>query len=142
MSTPARSLTAIWRGSRNCSNTPIAARRAPLRRRGQYKMQVFARRDLAANAPEQAEEALLLEGFWSPPAASPAHWSLDEAIDERHGWIDRAAADLAARLGDSANGEIAFAYLNALSLRYYLVKLLRVTAFFDQVQRPGPCSAI
>ena len=105
-------------------------------------MQVFARGDLAANAPAQAEEALLLEGSWPPPAASPAHWSLDEAIDERHGWIDRAAADLAARLGDSADGEIAFAYLNALSLRYYLVKLLRVTAFFDQVWRPETLLAI
>jgi hypothetical protein len=105
-------------------------------------MQVFARRDLAANAPAPVGEALLLEGSWPEPAGELARWSLDEAIDERHGWIDRTAADLAEQLGDAASGEITFAYLNALALRYYLVKLLRVIAFFDQVRRPKLSSAI
>ncbi len=108
-------------------------------------MLVFARYSLLPSnlAPEQG--ALLLEGHWPAEAATPNRWSLDEAIDERHGWIDRLAADWAHKLGrsecgqtpgasadTSATGAVTFAYLNALALRYYLVRLLRVVAFFDQ----------
>lgn len=114
-------------------------------------MEVFARYELAAERAAQTGPALLLEGVWPGGHARQKHWSLDESIDDRHRWIDRAAAELTERLGavrsarrpasmettENEAGEITFAYLNALALRYYFVKLLRVVAFFDQVRRPA-----
>ena len=132
-------------------------------------MQVFARYELAADRADAAEPALLLEGAWPKSAAGAARWSLDETIDDRCRWIDRAAAELAERLGkqpgnpfaaggpqrdagqagiggaaeaEDAGGEITFAYLNALALRYYFVKLLRIVAFFDQTRRPAASAPI
>ncbi|HEV3024345.1 MAG TPA: hypothetical protein VGX76_17840, partial [Pirellulales bacterium] len=113
-------------------------------------MRVFARHELAGSvladpAACTGQPALLLEGSW-PDASPPAeHWSLDEAIDARHGWIDEAAAAHAETIGPTPaadDAEASFAYLNALSLRYYLVKLLRVVAFFDEVRPPKPQEAI
>lgn len=108
-------------------------------------MHVFARSSFAAPDLPPQQPALLLEGHWPADSSGPNRWSLDEAIDERHAWIDKLAADWAESLGrpDGAptrrspseqppRGEITFAYLNALALRYYLVRLLRVVAFFDQ----------
>ncbi|HVW39382.1 MAG TPA: hypothetical protein VHB99_18825, partial [Pirellulales bacterium] len=114
-------------------------------------MEVFARYELAAERAVQTGPALLLEGAWPGQHARQEYWSLDESIDDRHRWIDRTAAELAERLGavslarhpasmgktEHETGEISFAYLNALALRYYFVKLLRVVAFFDQVRRPA-----
>jgi hypothetical protein len=108
-------------------------------------MQVVARHELLSHRTDASEPTLLLEGSW-PAKPSPAQsWSLDEAIDARHGWIDRAAAEYAEAIGrSSATGrdEANIAYLNALALRYYLVKLLRVVAFFDQIHRPPPGTTI
>ena len=97
-------------------------------------MLIIARHALVAGM-NVAEPALLLEGSW--PAAPPGQlrfvrWSLDDLIDARHGWIDEKAqvwAEEIARRGDS--GEIA--WLHVLSLRYYLVRLLRLVAFFHEV---------
>ena len=96
-------------------------------------MDVFARWELAARCAAEGAPCLLLEGAW--PVAAAERWSLDEAIDDRCRWIDRAAAELAEALGGAS--EISFAFLNALALRYYFVKLLRVVAFFDQAPRPN-----
>lgn len=59
-------------------------------------------------------------------------WSLDEWIDARHAWIDDEASRLAEQAGRETSGEIALAYLNALPLRYYFVKLLRLVAAFEK----------
>lgn len=91
-----------------------------------------------------AGQPLLLEGSW--PENGP---SLDEAIDARHAWIDEAAAYWAECLDTLAgypNGhgqpEVGPAWLNALSLRYYLVKLLRVVAYFTEVQPLKPDESV
>jgi hypothetical protein len=90
--------------------------------------------------------ALLLEGSWPAAAPPQARWALDSSIDARFGWIDRQAAEWAQRLaqdglmlprGNSLAG-ISSADLNALELRYYLVKLLRVVAFFSEVRPLRP----
>lgn len=111
-------------------------------------MDVFARRSLATPRSHfaSAREALLLEGAWSDDGTARSFverarlWTLDEAIDARHAWIDEFAADVAARLGPGvdlaqggrvANPWEAFAYLQALQLRYRIVKLLRPVAFFS-----------
>jgi hypothetical protein len=103
-------------------------------------MQVFARYAFVAAEAPPKQSALLLEGPWPAEAAAPNRWSLDEAIDARHAWIDERAGEWAERLGRAEtapasgsiaeSGEVTFAYLNALALRYYLVRLLRVVAFF------------
>jgi hypothetical protein len=106
-------------------------------------MRVFARRELACHAACDGRPALLLEGSW--PVSTEDHWSLDDAIDARHGWIDNAAAQYAEAIGPpptADDGHASFAYLNALSLRYYLVKLLRVVAFFEDVRPAGPGEAV
>ncbi|HUY36046.1 MAG TPA: hypothetical protein VMV69_25125 [Pirellulales bacterium] len=111
-------------------------------------MRIFTRLELASHPTAGGRHDLLLEGHWpsEPEAAQVAQvWSLDEAIDARHGWIDGAAAEYAEAIGTchaSGRDETNVAYLNALALRYYLVKLLRVVAFFDQVHRPTPGEAV
>ncbi len=122
---------------------------------------VFARHDLVGPRSACDAPALLLEGSW-PDAPSPhARWSLDDAIDARFGWIDRAATELAEQAGNhcrfalrekaSARGgnqdvrclrdpddrdapSVHPAWLNALALRYYLVKLIRLVAYFTEVR--------
>lgn len=89
------------------------------------------------------EPALLLEGSWPDAEARPNRWSLDDAIDARFAWIDLWAANRAEQLGrpnaDFAGGDHpTLAYLNELALRYFLVKLLRVVAFFDELCLPAP----
>lgn len=108
-------------------------------------MLVFARHSLVAAESPPKQSSLLLEGPWPAEAAEPNRCSLDEAIDDRHAWIDKQAAEWAERLGRAEgapagcsspeSGEVTFAYLNALALRYYLVRLLRVVAFFREA--PG-----
>ncbi|MBN2023645.1 MAG: hypothetical protein JW809_12740 [Pirellulales bacterium] len=90
------------------------------------------------------EAALLLEGAW--PAGAPAwHESLDQRVDAGFEWIDVLAGhwaeqlgganDLAAgRSGGGIHDEITAAYLNALSLRYGLVRLLRVVAYLTEIR--------
>ncbi|OYV95888.1 MAG: hypothetical protein B7Z73_01690 [Planctomycetia bacterium 21-64-5] len=100
---------------------------------------------LAGGVPlaEQAgdEDELLLEGSWPAGQQRTGRWSLDESIDARFAWIDRRAIELAetaAGGGPSDRPATSFPYINALSLRYYLVKLLRVPAFFEDVRTPTP----
>jgi hypothetical protein len=121
-------------------------------------MRIFARRSLAVDAAALGEPALLLEGSWPDRAAAKrcpgataydclaatteGQWSLDDAIDARYAWIDEAAARLAAEVaacaaerespfGAQGDDNISLAYLNELALRYFIVKLLRVVAFFE-----------
>lgn len=102
-------------------------------------MKIYARAALAPERRAADEAALLLEGGWAE-ATVGQRWSLDAAIDARRQWIDEEAAELAERLSGGREGGAAaatVAYLNVLPLRYYLVKLLRVVAFFDEVRRPS-----
>ena len=125
------------------------------------KLRVYARHALVDRPPGPEDPALLLEGSFldstisaaiSSPAgiSSATHRSLDDSIDGRFDWIDGQAAawaELAAGTGASPEGSgsavdsVSAAYLNALALRYYLVKLLRLPAYFTEVQplRAGDC---
>jgi len=102
------------------------------------RLLIFARRSLVTRPVPSGQPALLLEGSW-PDTASPWHQSLDEAIDGRFDGIDQTAADWAEQIAaDSPTGDgLSIGYLNALPLRYYLVKLLRVAAFFTNVAEGG-----
>jgi hypothetical protein len=100
-----------------------------------------------------SDVALLLEGSWpsgtpgGSSASAAVHHSLDEAIDGRFDWIDQQAADFAELLGGAGHQPgaaaqptdyISPAYLNALALRYYLVRLIRPLAYLTEVQRLSP----
>jgi len=100
------------------------------------KLHVYARYQLLDTALQPQDAALLLEGSWPAHARSELHHSLDESIDGRFDWIDRRAVELGELLGrtEPPNEEISFAYLDALRLRYYLVKLLRPVAYFTEVR--------
>ena len=104
---------------------------------------VLARHELLDQAPGSAASALLLEGSWPAGTSPGTHDSLDEAIDARFTWIDQQAARWAERLAEPAplpGGDpscfrsITPGSLNALALRYYLVKPLRVVAYFTEVR--------
>jgi len=107
---------------------------------------VFARHQLVDRSLGTHHPALLLEGSWPVGGSPGARWSLDGAIDSRFEWVDEQAAQWAERLaqvslpaGDrpALPDAIPLAYLNALALRYYLAKLIRVVAYFSEVRRPG-----
>ncbi len=131
-------------------------------------MQIFARRALAASVSGSAtkiasspgpygrlsgpggrlpgDTTLLLEGSWAGGELPFDCWSLDDAIDARFAWIDRLAAEYAERLARQEAGlrddeRPTLAYINELALRYFLVKLLRVVAFFEDVCLPVPGEA-
>ena len=110
------------------------------------KLYVFARHDLVDLASGSRDPTVLLEGSWPSAAASKVRWSLDDSINARFEWIDEAAAYWAERLAEplrSENGDdscfhaISPVWLNALALRYYLVKLIRVVAYFTEAQPLG-----
>jgi len=101
---------------------------------------VFARSDLLSTASGVYDGVVLLEGSWPPGLGAGAGRSLDDAIDSRFEWIDEAAAYWSERLSETpgASGGDGFPavnphWLNALALRYYLVKLIRVVAYFTDV---------
>ena len=105
------------------------------------KLLVATRRSLLDAVPAAPGQVLLLEGAWPAGAGSPLCWSLDDNIDQRFAWIDREAADTAQRLGEQVPGNgndlhssISALAVNSLDLRYYLVKLLRVVAWFTGVR--------
>jgi len=110
---------------------------------------VYCRHDLVAPSTavnecptEPSDSALLLEGSWPADSSQPNRCSLDVVIDGRLAWIDRQAAalaDAAATAGNSLHhgGTLDWAYLNALTLRYYFVKLIRPVAFFSDVRPLG-----
>jgi hypothetical protein len=93
--------------------------------------------DPAGDAFDRDEPALLLEGSW-PPQMSLSHaQALDETIDARLDWIDQEAVRLARIVADvrpaASLDLISPARINELSLRYYLLKLIRVVAYFVEV---------
>jgi hypothetical protein len=117
------------------------------------RLLVYARHDLAAADPACGEPAVLLEGSW-PAGATRLRRSLDEVIDRRHQWIDLEAdrcAEAAGACQDSRHtlcavadgtrsvpatipGGISPAWLDALALRYALVKWIRVLAYFREIR--------
>ena len=109
---------------------------------------VAARRELLPSPPDPRQPILLLEGDDPAGAASSIHRSLDGAIDGRFAWIDAEASRLAEQVAESQRGagpacvaEASPAYLHALALRYYLVKLIRGIVYFTEVAPParGDC---
>ena len=110
------------------------------------KLLVQVRTELIGQAVSDNDAALLLEGSWPADTPFSSQRSLDEAIDARFDWIDLKATQLAERLDrhTAASGThppdgISAAYLNALGLCYYLVKLLRLVVYFTDVYplKPG-----
>lgn len=115
-------------------------------------MRLFARAEQALGRRSQGEAQLLLEGSWPPETGGAGlRFSLDDALDARHAWIDREAARLADVLAGpldkpdalpaawhSADATSRWAYINALPSRYQLVQYIRLVAFFEQVRRPAP----
>lgn len=103
------------------------------------KLTVHARLD--PHSPELVgRPAVLIEGDWREGLATTDRWSLDTHIDSRFEWIDEAASywtEVIARepFAGDAPSAVQPAWLNALALRYYLVKLIRVVAFFSEVRR-------
>ena len=110
------------------------------------KLLVHARGSLIDRAADPARPALLLEGSWPAGTPSRLRWSLDDAIDGRFDWIDRQAADWTELLAEAVApsdrwpadnwpfGRVSVAYLNALALRYYLVKMIRLAVYLDEFQ--------
>ncbi len=99
-------------------------------------MKVYARAALVPHDLPANEPALLLEGSW-PQGRHRLRWSLDECIDARHAWIDLVAQQLADEAGVLDDRPIPrapnLAWLQALALRYYLVRLLRPICFFQEI---------
>lgn len=97
-------------------------------------VRVFSRSELVGRGGSDGPAALLLEGSWAR-GGSDKRWSLDDAIDGRFEWVDLEASRLAEQAAAAGEADGLFppaAWLDALALRYYLVKLLRVVAFFRQ----------
>jgi hypothetical protein len=103
---------------------------------GRPRLMVYARRALVAAQP-CAGPAVLLEGAWEEPHPTD-RWSLDQTLDGRFDWLDRRVEACATELirYDQAHAPPGRAplWLGALELRYHLVKLLRVCAFFTHVR--------
>ena len=108
-----------------------------------HRLFLFARHELVGRVPVLDGPAVLFEGSW--PGASPpeSRRALDDEIDARFAWIDRAASRLAEQSGDPmflpdaedpGSAPINPAWLNALALRYYLAKLLRLVAYFTEIR--------
>ena len=96
---------------------------------------------LAGDSYDRYGPAVLLEGSWPRQTSSGHAQALDEAIDARLDWIDQEALRLAQIVAEvrppTAFDVISPARLNELSLRYYLVKLIRVVAYFVEVSPLG-----
>lgn len=107
-------------------------------------MKVFARADLVPASLLPDEPALLCEGSWPQGTHGESRYSLDDAIDARFAWVDREAARLAECAAEQhrTDSSSLFAWLNALALRYELVKYVRVLAFFEQCYRPHRCQSL
>ncbi len=111
-------------------------------------MLVVARYELIPPPLDEEQPAVLLEGAWPPEVSSRIRTSLDDAIDARFAWIDADASRLAGAVAESTRGagppsldEASPGWLNALALRYYLVKLIRPIVYFTEVRplNPGDC---
>ncbi len=109
---------------------------------------IYARRELVDSSRDWVGStptgisSILLEGDWSGTNRAPGHLSLDATIDARFGWVDEEAERLAAIASgdacqDANHRPLTAASLNALPLRYYMVKLVRLIAFFTQIHPLG-----
>jgi len=107
------------------------------------KRLVFARHELVDAGLAGTRPSVLLEGSWPPGTVPELFGSLDDEIDARLQGIDEEASRLAERLAEPcflpgyrglAFPSINPAWLNALGLRYYLVKLIRLVAYFTEVR--------
>lgn len=113
-------------------------------------LQVYSRLDLVDQGLSAQTHAVLLEGAWPPEAAAPNRWSLDVSVGREFLWIDQQAEAMAEALAACGNAPsleapfnaVSAAYLNALELRYYLLKLTRVVAFFTDVRPLGSAEAV
>lgn len=96
-----------------------------------HGLAIVARRELFATG-DSGSRNVLLEGSWPGEWGLPKFHSLDDALDGQCVWIDALAARLAEQLaGDGAAG-LSAAHLNLLALRYYLVRPLRLVAYFTE----------
>ncbi|NUQ64859.1 MAG: hypothetical protein HUU20_20540 [Pirellulales bacterium] len=110
---------------------------------------VAARRELLSSPPDPQQPALLLEGSWPAGSTPASHHCLDDRIDARFAWIDAEAsrlaehvAELVGTAGPACMPEASPAYLSALGLRYYLLKLVRAVVYFTEVRPPSPSDTI
>lgn len=103
-------------------------------------LSVFSQAELLKKSAADGAPALLLEGGWDSSHRSSGlpRWDLDHLIDVGCSWVDDEAVRLAEQLAfekdASEIGEkpITLAYVNTLALSYYLVKLLRPVALYEQ----------
>jgi hypothetical protein len=101
-------------------------------------LKIFARLNLSLGQLESRDKALLLEGSWPDSLSGPARWSLDECVDARDQWIDDEATRLSEQLCRSPSLDrpidlAGLAFLDALRVRYYLVKLLRLVVLLSRL---------
>jgi hypothetical protein len=107
-------------------------------------LSIYSRRELCPTVPDIARPTLLLEGSW-PDGGGHRRWSLDDDLDGTavalDAEVDRLAAIVAAEPDSKAPtadaGGVSLAWLNALRLRYDLLKALRLVSFLAR----GPLSA-
>ncbi len=106
-------------------------------------MQIYSRYSLVESGAMASDTAVLLEGSWPDYVSAERHFSLDDSIDINHLKIDERASDLAARVAAESpehfispdrRTEISLPWLSALRLRYHVLKLLRIEAFFQHVR--------
>ncbi len=103
---------------------------------------ILTRADFADLCVAQ-KPVVVLAGAW-PQEQSKLVVELDSTIDCRYTWLDREAEHLAELAGGGLpdyGAGLPAPWVNALGLRYYLVKLLRVIEYFSSVEPPqkGQC---
>ncbi len=111
-------------------------------------MQFACRRSLLTPAERRGGRTVLLEGSWDFPASSsaPDVWgSLDAFLWPQRAALDQLASRFAAMVESSqfqVHGSLAvpWPWLQALRLRYALVKLLRVSTYLQQC--PAGCESL
>ena len=99
-------------------------------------LEVITRAGPAALLPKR-RPAILLSGLW-PDADRSGVVELDEVLDGRYAWIDGEAerlAEVAARQPPGLPPPPA--WVHALGLRYYLLRLLRIVVYFTAVRPLG-----
>ncbi len=99
-------------------------------------LEVITRAGPAALLPKR-RPAILLSGLW-PDADRSGVVELDEVLDRRYAWIDGEAerlAEVAARQPPGLPPPPA--WVHALGLRYYLLRLLRIVVYFTAVRPLG-----
>ena len=105
-------------------------------------LMLYTRRDLVEPTAERQQSRVLLEGSWPTADRTATCVGLDASLDGRFDWIDGRAAELAEQVAamggrndsEPIAGSVSLAHLDALSLRYYLVKLLRPVVYFTQLR--------